>query len=148
MSAFEDERIATLASLAAARENLSARVSALTDADLARARRGQWSIADVLDHLARSEAAYVRVAGFLRGTPVAAPIDVPAMSSVSVAISELNRQRAELLAVIDGVEEDTFYELRDIGHERYSMISLLENVELHDHEHAAQIADILAKTAM
>jgi len=43
---------------------------------------------------------------------------------------------------------ETFYELRRVGHEEYSVLSVIENVANHDHEHAAQIRAIVGdKTA-
>jgi hypothetical protein len=45
------------------------------------------------------------------------------------------------------VTEDEFYEVRQLGREEYSVLSLLENVELHDNEHSAQIEQIRAATA-
>ena len=38
---------------------------------------------------------------------------------------------------------ETFYELKRVGHEEYSVVSLLENVASHDQEHAAQIQAII-----
>ncbi len=43
---------------------------------------------------------------------------------------------------------ETFYELKRVGHEEYSVISVLENVANHDREHAEQIRAIVEdKTA-
>ena len=39
---------------------------------------------------------------------------------------------------------ETFYELRKVGHEEYSILSVLENIANHDREHAEQIRNILA----
>ena len=143
---FDQEREETLRRLEAARAGLLARIDGLSDEDLGRARRGQWTIAGVLDHVIRSEAAYVRVAAHLRGGAIMDPITVPEITRAAVAREELGRQRAHLLDVLAGVGEEEFYEMRPIGHEQYSIISLLENVELHDHEHTAQLEDILARS--
>ena len=61
--------------------------------------------------------------------------------------------RTALLKALGALEMDpkayeTFYELKKVGHEEYSVLSVLENVASHDHEHAAQIRAILEdKTA-
>ena len=44
-----------------------------------------------------------------------------------------------------GVDEETFYRLGAVGHEEYSVLSLLENVALHDREHGPQVREILAR---
>jgi hypothetical protein len=57
--------------------------------------------------------------------------------------------RKALLSALGSLEEDvrayeTFYEVRKVGHEEFSVLSLLENVASHDREHAEQIRSILA----
>jgi hypothetical protein len=57
--------------------------------------------------------------------------------------------RKVLLSALEALDTDprayeTFYELRQVGHDEYSVISVLENVANHDHEHVAQIREILA----
>jgi hypothetical protein len=37
------------------------------------------------------------------------------------------------------VKKEDFYRLQAIGHEEYSVLSILENVASHDREHADQI---------
>ena len=63
------------------------------------------------------------------------------------AVTALEDSRAALVEAIGGVDEDTFYTLHVVGHEEYSVLSLLENVTLHDREHGPQIIEILAATA-
>ena len=45
---------------------------------------------------------------------------------------------------MDPMSSEKFYELRKVGHEEYSVLSVLENVANHDREHAEQIRNILA----
>jgi hypothetical protein len=57
--------------------------------------------------------------------------------------------RKALLKALEALETDPtasekFYELRKVGHEEYSVLSVLENVANHDREHAEQIREILA----
>ena len=49
-----------------------------------------------------------------------------------------------LLAALDGVDEASFYRLRSVGHEEYSILSVLENETNHDREHAEQVQAILS----
>ena len=138
-------------SLASAREGLLAVVSALAEDDLTRARRGGWSVRKVLEHVIHSEWLYSRLATHLRGRPppeggTANTIQEPpaAFASVAEAAEQLDAVRAALLAAIDGVDEESFYRLQTVGHEEYSVLSLLENVALHDREHGPQVQEILA----
>jgi hypothetical protein len=64
-------------------------------------------------------------------------------ATVADAISALEHSRAALVDAIDGVDEETFYTMHVVGHEEYSILSLLENVALHDREHAPQILAIV-----
>ena len=131
-------------SLASAREGLLAVVSALAEDDLTRARRGGWSVRKVLEHVIHSEWLYSRLATHLRGRPPPEEPEPAAFASVAEAAEQLDAVRAALLAAIDGVDEESFYRLQTVGHEEYSVLSLLENVALHDREHAPQVQEILA----
>ena len=64
-------------------------------------------------------------------------------ASVANSRRDLAASRKALLAAIDGVDEETFYQLRRVGHEEYSVLSVLENVALHDREHSAQVDSIV-----
>ena len=66
------------------------------------------------------------------------------VASASAAIEALVRTRTQLVALLDGVDEATFFALRALGREQYSVVSVLENVASHDHEHLEQIAKTLA----
>lgn len=59
-------------------------------------------------------------------------------------MAALARTRTQFVALLDGIDEATFYELRALGREQYSVVSVLENVASHDHEHLEQIAKTLA----
>jgi hypothetical protein len=49
------------------------------------------------------------------------------------------------LAAVEGVDEDTFYEIRSLGPDQYSVVSVLENVASHDHEHVEQIEKTMSR---
>ena len=107
---------------------------------------GEWGPEQVVRHLIDSEVAYAKVIGFLRSNPVelenASDADV---ASPAAAAAALERVRARLLALVDGVEEATFYDLRALGKEQYSVLSVLENIASHDHEHVEQLRKTLAR---
>ncbi|MCH7580474.1 MAG: DinB family protein [Chloroflexi bacterium] len=128
-----------------ARDGLLAVLRDLKDEDLDKERRGGWSVRKVLEHAIHSEVLYGRLARHLRELPQPEDeaITVPP-PTVASAISALENSRAALETAIDGVDEETFYTLRVVGHEEYSILSLLENVALHDREHAPQIQDIVS----
>ena len=128
-----------------ARDGLLAVLRDLKDEDLDKERRGGWSVRKVLEHAIHSEVLYGRLARHLRELPQPEDeaVTVPP-ATVASAISALENSRAALEAAIDGVDEETFYTLRVVGHEEYSILSLLENVALHDREHAPQIQDIVS----
>ncbi len=99
----------------------------------------------MLEHVIQSEQLYAALIGALRGLPVG---QVERPSCAGQAATEilclLDSSRTALLSALDGVGEETFYTIKQMGHEEYSVISLLENVASHDREHARQIAEILA----
>jgi uncharacterized damage-inducible protein DinB len=128
-----------------ARSELLEAVRSLTADDLQRVRRGGWSVQEVLRHVIDSEVAYAKVIGFLRASPTdlnnATESDVASGSSAADA---LDRVRETTLKLVAGVDEATFYELRALGKEQYSIVSVLENVASHDHEHLEQISKTLS----
>ncbi len=71
----------------------------------------------------------------------AAPPGNPA--SVDDAKEKLSASHATLLDALGGVAEEDFYNIGRIGHEEYSIMSILENARSHDHEHAGQLAEVL-----
>ncbi len=147
MSEFEDDLAKAKADATTARKDFLVVVHDLKDEDLDKERRGGWSIKKVLEHAIHSEVLYGRLARHLRELPQPDDAVTVPPASVADAISALEHSRAALDEAIDGVDEDTFYTLHVVGHEEYSVLSLLENVTLHDREHGPQIKEILAATA-
>ena len=134
-----------LSAIGKARSELLKKVRGLTADDLQHVRRGGWSVQQVLRHVIDSEVAYAKVIGFLRDNPqdIAGASDDDVASGAAVA-DALKRTRRETLALLDAVDESTFYDLRALGKEQYSIVSVLENVASHDHEHLEQISKTLA----
>jgi uncharacterized damage-inducible protein DinB len=102
-------------------------------------------VQEVLRHVIDAEVSYAKVIAHLRSVPLqitdAGPDDV---ASVPATIAALGRYRAALLSAFEGVDEDAFYNVRSLGTTQYSVMSVLENVADHDHEHLGQIAKTLA----
>ena len=99
----------------------------------------------VLEHVIQSEQLYATLISALRGLPVGrAERPSCAGQPVDEILCLLDSSRTALLSALDGVDEDSFYTIKQLGHEEYSVLSLLENVAGHDREHARQIAEILA----
>jgi uncharacterized damage-inducible protein DinB len=142
---FERDLADNLQAASTARAVLLERLRLLTDDDLRRTRRGGWSMQEVLRHVIDAEVAYTRVVGFLRSLTLqiadATPDDV---ASVPAVIAALERYRRDLESAVDGVDEATFYEVRALGRDQYSVMSVLENVADHDHEHTGQIERLMA----
>jgi uncharacterized damage-inducible protein DinB len=142
---FQRELGENLARIRAARAPLLEQLRRLSADDLEAMRRGGWSVREVLRHVIDSEVAYAKVIGFLRNSAAdianASDGDV---TSGSAAADALERVRRTTLSLLDGIDEDTFYDLRALGREQYSVLSVLENVAGHDHEHLEQIARTLA----
>ncbi|MEX2157854.1 MAG: DinB family protein [Dehalococcoidia bacterium] len=130
--------------LDAARKGLLEVVSPLSEGDLERGRRGGWTVQRVLEHVIWSEHMYARLVTHLRGATPQGEMGENTPTSIGDAIERLAASRAALLAALDGVDEESFYRLQQIGHEEYSVISLLENTVSHDREHATQVREILA----
>jgi len=131
-----------------ARDELLIVVDSFSRSDLDRARRGGWPVRRVLEHVIHSEHLYAQATAYLVGSQVEAggPSSPPASASDSRRM--LLDSRKALLNALKELEEDprgyeTFYELRKVGHEEYSVLSVLENVANHDREHAEQIRTIL-----
>jgi hypothetical protein len=62
------------------------------------------------------------------------------------ALTQLETTRKAVLDGVGHVKEADFYRLQSIGHEEYSVLSILENVASHDREHAEQIQKTLASS--
>lgn len=144
VSEFEAERDQAVSDLRAARAGLVDLVSGLADSDLQRGRRGQWTIAGILEHLLDSDLQYARLIAVLRGQESSGhSLDPTDTASAAAAAKALATTRDLILLAASGVDEDTFYRLGG-GRQQYSVLSTLENVTLHDHEHGAQIEQIMA----
>jgi uncharacterized damage-inducible protein DinB len=142
---FAEDLAECLRAVAGARKALLERVCLLTDADLPKARRGGWSLQEVLFHVIESEVAYARVIAHLRGTSLATADPTPQdVTSIATITTALERYRSALEDSVVGVDEGTFYEIRALGRDKYSVMSVLENVADHDHEHLGQIDRTMA----
>src|SRR3990172_11977106 len=144
-SSFQSDLDALLAEPNASRAELVSVLQAVSDADLDGGRRGGWPVRRVLEHVIQSEHLYATLVSHLRGLSVEPHGQVTCEGqSADQILCELDSSRHALLSALDGVDEDSFYRLGRIGHEEYSVMSVLENVANHDREHAAQAAPILA----
>ena len=143
MTEFDDDLSAALAATRRAREDVISLVNALTESDLSLGRRGGWTISQVLVHLVQSEFFYAAGVEQLRGSERSVAIESPPVRTAEEAVAALDRARAALEKAVDGVDEETFYRLGKLGGQEYSVLSTLENVELHDREHEAQIRLLL-----
>lgn len=138
MSDFSSDRAELLSEMQKSRVQLNEVVGKLGADDLSSARRGSWPVSKILEHVLHSEKLYAQLISVFSG--VGAAIEAngnPSTSAEALAALEATRK-----AVVDGVEhvkEEDFYRLQTIGHEEYSVLSILENVAAHDREHAEQI---------
>jgi uncharacterized damage-inducible protein DinB len=146
MDGFARELRESMDAIAAAREELLGAVRTLGPAELEATRRGGWSVREVLRHVIDSEVAYAKVVGFLRSAPVElATAGDDDVATGAAAADALVRVRARLLDAVAGVDEATFYDLRPLGREQYSVLSVLENIASHDHEHREQLRKTLGR---
>ncbi|TMG05968.1 MAG: DinB family protein [Chloroflexi bacterium] len=138
MSEFDSEKDALLSDLQASRAKLHDVVAGLSSDDLSSARPGSWPVSKILDHVVHSERLYAQLISVFSGVGTSVePSGTPSSSAEALAALEVTRK-----AVLDGigyVKEEDFYRLQTIGHEEYSVLSILENVASHDREHAEQI---------
>jgi hypothetical protein len=85
---------------------------------------------------------YTQLISMFTGEPVGpAGADPPTLDAIA---SSLETSRQALLAAVFQVRSEDFYRLQIIGHEEYSVLSILENVANHEREHAEQIMKTLA----
>ena len=140
--------------LDAARAVLLDTIEAIGEATFDRALRGGWTVRRVLQHLIEAEWFYARAVSQLRGSappssqvlgshrPDQTEAGHGPVASVPDAVRMLRETRQILLAALDGVDEACFYHVARVGHEEYSVLSVLENAASHDREHARQIQTI------
>ena len=144
MSEFDSEKDALLSDLQASRAKLHDVVAGLSSDDLSSARRGSWPVSKILDHVVHSERLYAQLISVFSGVGTSVePSGTPSSSAEALAALEVTRK-----AVLDGigyVKEEDFYRLQTIGHEEYSVLSILENVASHDREHAEQIRKTISE---
>lgn len=128
-----------------ARAELEATLAGRGDEDLARVRRGGWSVRRVLQHLIQSEWHYVHLVCSLREQqPRPIPDLTEGPATMGEARAALRAARQALRDSLERTDEETFFRLVTVGREEYSVLSVLENVAHHDREHAAQIRSIIA----
>lgn len=140
-SDLESDLAALKAEMDAARAELASVVASLSEGDLDCARRGGWPVRRVLEHVIESEWMYAAATAFLNGKP--SPASQPSeIRGVAEIVPKLESGRQALIEALEGIDEERFYAIRKIGHEEYSVLSVLENVANHDREHAAQIRKI------
>ena len=142
---FEADLEALTRDITTARADLVSAVQRLSGSDLDRARRGGWSIRRVLEHVIQSEWLYASLVAHLQDKAVPERGSTSCEGQpVAEILCMLDSSRGALLSALEGVGEDAFYEVKKMGHEEYSILSVLENVSNHDREHADQIAAIVA----
>lgn len=145
MTDFQTDKQTLLNDLADARDELLRTVRPLTPEDLARARRGGWTVARILQHVIQSERLYAQAIAALVGA--AAPVidKTGEPQSIAETIAALEATRAAALHALEHASEDNFYEIKQLGHEEYSVLSVIENVANHDREHSEQIRKTLGE---
>jgi uncharacterized damage-inducible protein DinB len=131
--------------MAGSRVDLVSAVQALSGTDLAKVRRGGWPVHRVLEHVIESEWLYATLTAHLQGKPVPERGKTSCEGQpVDEVLRMLEASRSAVLRTLEGVGEDVFYDVVRMGHEEYSVYSVLENVANHDREHAGQISAIVA----
>jgi uncharacterized damage-inducible protein DinB len=143
MSDFSSDRAELFSDLQKSRAQLNEVVGKLSSDDLSSARRGSWPVSKILDHVLHSERLYAQLISVFSGVGASIePSGTP--STPALALNALEATRKAVLDGIDHVKEEDFYRLQTIGHEEYSVLSILENVASHDREHAEQIQKTIA----
>ncbi len=145
---FHSDLASSKETIEAARRELLAVVDSLSRPQLNDARRGGWPVRRVLEHLIHSEHLYAQAVAYLCGsTATERPANSSPASASETRTMLLDSRKALLSALtkldMDPIAHETFYELRRVGHEEYSVLSVLENVASHDREHADQITSIV-----
>jgi uncharacterized damage-inducible protein DinB len=130
--------------LSTSRAELLGVIQSVADSDLDRARRGGWTIARVLEHVIQSEAMYTAAIAAIAGGSASSPQGGGPPGSRAEAVQQLESTRRALETALASATEENFYRLQRLGHEEYSVASVLENVANHDREHAEQIRRTLA----
>jgi hypothetical protein len=144
VTTFEADLQSVLDEMSKTRADLISVVQSLSPAELESARRGGWPISRVLEHVIESEYMYAMAASAIRKLSVGPRGETScAGQPVGEIICRLEGGRNALLGAVKDVPEEDFYRLEKLGHDEYSVFSLLENTAAHDHEHAGQIRSIV-----
>ena len=144
---FERDLTEACAAVDDARADLAGLAEVITDADLERARRGEWTVAGVLGHLVASAGHSAGLVASLRGrAPETSDSGGGSVTSVADALGQMAAARASIRDALDGIGEDEFYELQDGGFQTYSLRSAALDIALHDRQHLEQIREILASS--
>ena len=138
MSDFSSDKADLLNEMHTARVQLNEVVGRLSAGDFSSARRGSWPVSKILDHVLHSERLYAQLISVFSGVGTSVEPDGSPATSAE-ALTALVATRKAVLDGVDHVKEEDFYRLQTIGHEEYSVLSILENVASHDREHADQI---------
>jgi uncharacterized damage-inducible protein DinB len=146
---FHSDLASSQQAIEGARRELLTVVDSVSRAGMEQARKGGWPVRRVLEHVIHSEHLYGQAIAYLAGAEVPArPSETSPASAAQARTMLLDARTATLKALeeldLDPRAYETFYELRKVGHEEYSVLSVLENVANHDGEHAEQIKAILA----
>lgn len=119
-------------------------VRGLSEADLERERRGEWSVRAVLEHVIGSGWVYAGMVAKLRDQTLAASDSGEGPpATVADAAARLEAARRCLRQALDGVDEETFYRMSNPGHQEYSVRSAVADTVLHDRQHLEQVRQIL-----
>lgn len=145
MTTFEADLHVALADLTTARAELISAVQPLTPSDLDRARRGGWQVHRVIEHAIEHDYMMAMVASAIRGQPAGPRGEMSCREQAAdEIICRMESGRVALLTAVKDVTEEQLYLLLKLGHEEFSVLSVLENAASHDREHAGQIRSILA----
>lgn len=127
-----------------ARAALATRVAPLDARAMARSAPGGWSIGRTLLHVIESEVIYAKVLAHLtqREAPALA-FGEPADGAS--ALAGMQAAREAILSLAADVDDDTLYHLARLGHEEYSVLSVLQNIAAHDRDHLGQIAELATR---
>jgi uncharacterized damage-inducible protein DinB len=144
MADFERDMASCRADMSSKREELLKLMETLDESDLTRSRPGSWTVSRVLQHVLDSERLYVRAVVALANG--AQPVFAETPATLDGFNSGLKESRGALIAALEGVDSNSFYTLRQLGHEEYSVLSVLENVVGHDEEHRNQVVRVLEES--
>ena len=116
----------------------------LADEDLSLGARGEWTVGAILYHVWNADAYYCNAVRKLRGMAEPSHHDnVNLPDSPGDAERQIESAHEALIDSVKGVDEETFYRLKDTGHQEYSVKSVLADAARHHREHLKQIRAIL-----